>query len=80
MSVDNGLFTNSKLVHQKKQAEEESQVEWIVSPKKTERTTLSLSITKEDKIRLMKYTDETGVTAANVIHQLIQTLRKSDRE
>ena len=28
MSVDNGLFTNSKLVHQKKQAEEESQVEW----------------------------------------------------
>ena len=46
----------------------------ILGVGKLERTTLTLSITKEDKIRLQIHANRNGVTAANVIHHLIQTL------
>lgn len=76
MSEKNRLFANQAQVREKEQRRIESRTEKADAPKRTERTTLSLSITKEDKWLLMEYADRTGVTAANVIHQLIQTLSK----
>lgn len=74
MSEKNRLFANQAQVREKEQKRIENQTEKVNVPKRTERTTLSLSITKEDKEFLMEYADRTGVTAANVIHQLIRTL------
>lgn len=78
MSDTNRLFASQAQIREKDQKKIERQTERASAVKKTERTTLSLSITKADKEWLMDYADETGVSAANVIHQLIQYYRKHE--
>lgn len=68
------FFTGQAQECQKAQSKIEAKTDSVLGIGKLERTTLTLSITKEDKIRLQVYASRNGVTAANVIHFLIQTL------
>lgn len=55
-----------------KRAAEQEQIKDVVSDKKVDRTTLTLSITVEDKAALKKLAIENGVTVAGLIHQWIK--------
>ena len=76
--MSNSIFANQAQVREREQEKIEKKVERANAPRKTERTTLSLSITKADKEWLMDYADETGVSAAGMIHQLIHYYRKNE--
>lgn len=51
---------------------ETDEIKKLIASSKPKRTTMSLSITTDDKIRLLVYANKKSVSAANLIHHWIQ--------